>query len=315
MKEMLKKMALLSFALFFFNFCYSQKLETFSKTADGDYYKIFKVSKNIANPVPEDFITFYFKDVYKKNGKDTVIVNTKKEPITIQLKTFQPNSAIFECLSKMSPGDSCVWLSNSDSIESIQNWVDKHSFVTNHIHLLSTESPVVKKKREENEIIKNLELCSYNIPQLLPNNDQCSLKLNIGILCKNGVVAGVNESTLAETYDQFKQFSTMIQLIQANKKGFTSVYGLPFNGRNVFQYDENPGGSDSPPDGVIYIFDGLCTIYPCDKIPGSEIIINGNGFLYFKLTKDKGLIYLKGKGSVSINNIVTNLPIKEKIAK
>jgi hypothetical protein len=308
MKKISKKIVLSVIAILFFSFSYSQKLETFSKSANGDFYRIFKVSKNMINPVSDDFITIDVKQVYKKSGKDTVTLNTKGEPLTIQLKTFMPSSSDFESLSKMSPGDSCLLLSRSDSIKDIYSWVDMHSFITTHIHLLTVESPEAMKTRKEEEIRKSILQCSFNIPQLLSENSQCPQKFP---RCTNGTVGGVNEYVLPEIFEQFKKISTQIQFITAESQGFTSIFGLPCSGANIFNYGEDPGHSTPPPDGVIYIFVGLCKIYPCEEKLGSEIVINskeGEG-LYFKLTKEKGLIYIQGKGSVSIDNVVTKLPI------
>jgi FKBP-type peptidyl-prolyl cis-trans isomerase len=143
----------------------------------------------------------------------------------------------------------------------------------------------------------------FIITRLLPDNKNCSGTIE----CINGIVGGIKIEDYRK-YEFYKGHVGMVQFIQADSLGFQSENGLPFNGFSVFQYGDTPGESEAPPENILYLFLGKCTIF-CGYSP---VVVTGNlkNPLAFFLSKN-GLVYMDGEGTVDIEGRKIDLPLND----
>jgi len=157
--------------------------------------------------------------------------------------------------------------------------------------------------REAKSFSDSLANSKFIITQLLPENKNCGGSIE----CINGIVGGIKIEDYRK-YEFYKGHVGMVQFIQADSLGFQSENGLPFNAFSVVQYKDTPGESEAPPENILYLFLGKCTIF-CGNSP---VVINGNiqKPLAFFLS-NKGLVYMDGEGSVVLEGREIDLPLND----
>lgn len=138
----------------------SSKYAGFDKTETGLYYKHFKVSKDTLKPHLGDWVSLNMRYVYKDS---TLFDNTKAmgSAVRFQLPKSDFAGDIYEGIGMLSPGDSAVFIINSDSLfmktfrqPTRPAFVDSNSVIYFYITLLSVDSPQALIKKEEEQLQK-----------------------------------------------------------------------------------------------------------------------------------------------------------------
>ncbi|MFH1160142.1 MAG: FKBP-type peptidyl-prolyl cis-trans isomerase [bacterium] len=138
----------------------SSKFSGFDKTESGLYYKIYKVSEDTMKAKTGDFISL---DMRYANEKDSVLFDTranKGQQIRFQLPPSDFQGDLYEGIRMMSPGDSAVFLINSDSLftktfrmPKRPDFIDSNSVLKFYVTLHSAES-VESLQAKEKELLK-----------------------------------------------------------------------------------------------------------------------------------------------------------------
>ena len=141
----------------------SSKYAGFDKTASGLYYKLYKVSKDTIKPKTGDWVSLNMKYKYK----DSLLFDNRQAmaaPIRFKLPVSDFKGDIYEGIRMLSKGDSAEFIINADSLfmKTFQQktrppFVDSNSVIRFYVTLLSTESPEVLQKAEDDALKSYLE--------------------------------------------------------------------------------------------------------------------------------------------------------------
>jgi FKBP-type peptidyl-prolyl cis-trans isomerase len=137
----------------------SSKFPGYDKTASGLYYKIYKISKDTVKPKVGDWVSLEMSYTYNKNGKDTILFDSKKQlgsDVKFPLPPSDFKGDIYEGIKMMSAGDSASFIISADSLfiktfkmAKRPQMIDSSSFITFRVHLISFDSPEKLMKKEE----------------------------------------------------------------------------------------------------------------------------------------------------------------------
>jgi FKBP-type peptidyl-prolyl cis-trans isomerase len=152
MKNVVKSLVLILLGLFLVVSGSAQKNEKYSKTKDGLQYKLYKVSKEGRSPKTNDWISMNMSYATKVSGRDTLLFDNRIQlqggPVRFQLPPSDFKGDLYEGLQMMAPGDSAVFLINSDSLflqtfkmKQRPAMIDSNSIVVFKVHLLAVDSP------------------------------------------------------------------------------------------------------------------------------------------------------------------------------
>jgi len=138
----------------------SSKFSGFDKTESGLYYKIYKVSPDTIKAKTGDFISL---DMKYTTEKDSILFDTranKGQQVRFQLPPSDFRGDLYEGIRMLSPGDSAVFLINSDSLftktfrmPKRPDFIDSNSVIKFYVTLHSAES-VESLKLKEKELLK-----------------------------------------------------------------------------------------------------------------------------------------------------------------
>jgi FKBP-type peptidyl-prolyl cis-trans isomerase len=151
----------------------TSKFAGYDKTSNGLYYKIYKVSKDTAKPKTNDWVSLEMRYVYKKDGKDTVLFDSKKQlgsEVKFPIPPSDFKGDIYEGIKLMSAGDSASFIISADSLfkktfkmAQRPHMIDSNSFITFYVHLLSFDSPEGLMKKELESLQKYLTANSITV--------------------------------------------------------------------------------------------------------------------------------------------------------
>jgi peptidylprolyl isomerase len=147
----------------------SSKYAGFDKTASGLYYKLYKVSVDTVKAMTGDYI---YVDMRYLTEADSLLFDTRSNPgqkVRFQLPPSDFQGDIYEGIRMMSPGDSAVFLINSDSLftktfkmQKRPDFIDSNSVVKFYIVLHSSESLKTMQAKESETVRKYLESNGIN---------------------------------------------------------------------------------------------------------------------------------------------------------
>jgi FKBP-type peptidyl-prolyl cis-trans isomerase len=160
---MRKKFKITMFILSGLLFCvqgYPGGQDGFKKSPTGLVYKIFKVSKDTARPAIGDWITIEMRYSTMIHGKDSLLFDSKTqmkgEPVKISLPSPDFRGDLYEGIGMLSPGDSGIFIINSDSLflktfrqPKRPAMIDSNASVSFYVHLVSSENPAQMREKEE----------------------------------------------------------------------------------------------------------------------------------------------------------------------
>ncbi|MDP4282735.1 MAG: FKBP-type peptidyl-prolyl cis-trans isomerase [Bacteroidota bacterium] len=143
------------------------KYPGYSKTSSGLYYKLYKVGKDTTKPRPGDWISIQYSMVGVSKGKDTLLLDSKKQgigPVMMQLPKSDYKGDIYEGMEMLATGDSAVFIVNADSLFKrtfrqpvMPKFIDSNSVIKFHIQMLSVDKPEAMAKREQENLKKYIE--------------------------------------------------------------------------------------------------------------------------------------------------------------
>jgi FKBP-type peptidyl-prolyl cis-trans isomerase len=141
----------------------SSKYAGYDKTDTGLYYKLFKVSKDTVKARVGDWVSLKMRYAYK----DSILFDSKStmgNPIRFQLPPSEFKGDIYEGIRMLSPGDSADFIINADSLfmktfrqPKRPAFIDSNSVIHFFITLLTVDSPLSMKNKEEEALKKYLD--------------------------------------------------------------------------------------------------------------------------------------------------------------
>lgn len=148
----------------------SSKYPGYDKTANGLYYKLFKVSKDTVKAKVGDWVSLTMRYSYN----DSVLFDSKQamggQPVRFQLPPSEFKADIYEGIAMLSAGDSADFIINADSLfmktfrqPSRPEFIDSNSVLHFYITLLSVDSPATMQKKEEDALKKYVEDNKINV--------------------------------------------------------------------------------------------------------------------------------------------------------
>ncbi len=141
----------------------SSKYPGYDKTANGLYYKLYKVSKDTVKSKSGDWVSMNMRYSYK----DSTLFNSKSSmgtPVRFQLPVSEFKGDIYEGIRLLSAGDSADFIINADSLftktfrqPKRPPFIDSNSVIHFYIAMLSIDSPATLMKKEEDALKKYLD--------------------------------------------------------------------------------------------------------------------------------------------------------------